>query len=716
MAILGKIRSKGIFLILIIGLALLAFVFTGVLDQGGLGAGNNLSSIGSVNGENIDLDDFRAQVENLRRGRQNSSTTQAVNSVWDREVRKTLLEEQYEELGISIEKDQIWSAIISNPQITSNPQWLNEDGVFEELKLKEYVARIQATAGSDPLAAQQYQAWINFEQSTADVAREQLYFNLIKAGVGATLSEGEFAYRMENDKLDMQYVQVPFTSIADSTVNVTRSEIQAYIDAHDTQFKVDESRDIQYVVFEENPSKADEEAVKAKVAGLIENYKDISVSADSIVGFRNTTNNEEFLAENSDIQFNDKFLFKTQMIAEVADDVIKLAVGDIFGPYVFENSVIATKMVAKQQIADSVQSSHIIVPFIGAQRAPADALTKELARKKIDSIFPLVRRNKAKFTEVADSINADGSKGKGGDIGWTTYSTINDASFDRDFSDFIFFNEKGDIKVVETKFGIHIIRIDDQKAFKEAYKIANLGLAVEASEETISNVFNTTTKFEIAAKKEGASFLETARASNYTARPVNKIGKFDENIPGIGNQRGLVQWLFEEETEVGDIRRFDLTSGYAVAQVTGATSEGTSSVEDASAKVLPILRKQKKAELIKSKYAQTDISELAKAASTSVRTANAVSMQSPTISGAGAEPKVVGYAFGLGEGESSGLIQGEKGMYMVKVTKVTEAPKLDNYSANANRLTTQQRNVVNLQVFNALKDAAEIEDNRATFY
>ncbi|MFP2997432.1 SurA N-terminal domain-containing protein [Spongiivirga sp. MCCC 1A20706] len=716
MAILGKIRSKGIFLILIIGLALLAFVFTGIIDQGGAGANNNLSAIGSVNGETINLDDFRAQVENLRRGRQNTSTTQVVNSVWDREVRKTLLEQQYEDLGISIEKDQIWSAIISNPQITSNPQWMNEDGVFEELKLKEYISRIQATAKDDPLAAQQYQAWINFEQSTADIAREQLYFNMIKAGVGATLSEGEFAYRMENDKLDMQYVQIPFTSIADSSVTVTRSEIQAYIDSHETTFKVDESRDVQYVLFEENPSKADEDAVKEKVSGLIENYKDISISADSIIGFRNTTDHEAFLGENSDIKFNDKFLFKTQMITEVADDVSKLAVGDIYGPYVYENSVIATKMVAKQQLADSVQSSHIIVPYIGAQRAPADALTKELARKKIDSIFPLVRRDRAKFTEVADSINADGSKGKGGDIGWTTYSTINDNTFDRDFSDFIFFNEKGDIKVVETKFGIHIIRIDDQKAFKEAYKIANLGLAVEPSEETISSVFNTTTKFELAAKKDGASFLEVAKENNYTARPVNKIGEFDENIPGVGNQRGMVQWLFEEDTKVGDIRRFDLASGYAVAQVTGSTSEGLSSVEDASARVLPILRKQKKAEIIKGKYAETDLSELAKAASTSVRTANAVSMQSPTISGAGSEPKVVGYAFGLGEGESSALIEGEKGMYMVKVTKLTEAPKLDNYSANANRLTTQQRNVVNLQVFNALKDAAEIEDNRAVFY
>ena len=187
----------------------------------------------------------------------------------------------------------------------------------------------------------------------------------------------------------------------------------------------------------------------------------------------------------------------------------------------------------------------------------------------------------------------------------------------------------------------------------------------------------------------------------------------DENIPGIGNQRPIVRWAFEEDTEVGDIKRFNIPNGYAIVQLVAKHKKGLMSVEDASAIALPAIRKEKKAKIIRDRVSATTLEDLAAAESTSVRTASAINMKNPTISGAGREPLIVGAAFGLKEGETSKLIDGTNGVYMVQVTKVTPAVELDNYQAAANRVEQQKANTVNTKLYDALKEAAEIEDNRA---
>ena len=191
----------------------------------------------------------------------------------------------------------------------------------------------------------------------------------------------------------------------------------------------------------------------------------------------------------------------------------------------------------------------------------------------------------------------------------------------------------------------------------------------------------------------------------------------DENIPGLGSQRSIVRWAFEDGTEVGDTKRFSIPSGgYVVAQVSAINEKGLMSVEAASSTVIPEIRKEKKAKMIREGITGNTIEDIAKNKNLSTMTASAVTMKNPTLAGAGAEPKVVGAAFGLKVGESSGLINGEKGVYMVSVTNKTDAPKLDNYQAVANRLTTARVNASQSKVFETLKEKADIEDNRAKFY
>ena len=220
------------------------------------------------------------------------------------------------------------------------------------------------------------------------------------------------------------------------------------------------------------------------------------------------------------------------------------------------------------------------------------------------------------------------------------------------------------------------------------------------------------------AATQGAAdqFEDIAKENNYTSRPVNGMRALEENLPGLGSQRSIVQWAFEEETSVGDVKRFQVNDGYVVAQVTKRTKKGLKSAEDASVQVTPIIRNQKKAAILKGRISGTDLNSIASNQSQTVKTAAAINMANPTIAGAGREPKVVGAIFSLKEGEISEPIEGDRGVYVVKVTKVNEATALENYSAFAAQETQKARAGVSGKVLNALKEAAEIEDNRATFY
>ncbi|NOY47513.1 MAG: peptidyl-prolyl cis-trans isomerase, partial [Chlorobi bacterium] len=234
-------------------------------------------------------------------------------------------------------------------------------------------------------------------------------------------------------------------------------------------------------------------------------------------------------------------------------------------------------------------------------------------------------------------------------------------------------------------------------------------------EKTIDNTFNKTSKFEIAVANK--NFNEVAKENNYTVKPVSNVKALDESIPGLGNQRAIVRWAFEEGRKVGDIKRFNLQNGgYAVVMLSAKNEKGLMSIENASVTALNEIRKEKKAELIKASLSGTTLEDIAASQNQSVKTALAINMKNPTLSGAGREPLVIGAAFGLKEGQVSKPIVGNNGVYVIEVTKITLADGLPNYQGIANNIENTKRTAVNTELYKALKNASEIEDNRATFY
>ncbi|OIQ27352.1 MAG: peptidylprolyl isomerase [Bacteroidetes bacterium MedPE-SWsnd-G2] len=721
MAVLNKIRQRSLFLILIIALALFSFVLADLFRNSDALANGSQDTVATINGKDISRVEFVGQVESMRRNMgPNGSDTQAMNSVWNREVRKAVLETEYEALGLSVEKDQMRSIMAAS--LASNPEFLNEDGIFDENRLNEFIANLKAIQGLEapnnraPFGngSISYSDWINYENSLATTAMQTTYVNMIKAGVNATLGEAEANYIVENKNVDLKYVNIPYSSIADSLVQVSKSDINAYVKAHKSEFEVEESRDFKFVYFQEVASLEDETNIQNELKKLLEDreeFNNTTKATEVIKGFNTTSDIEAFVNANSNEKFNDNFVPKSALPVAFQDTIFNLEVNGVFGPYKDNGQFKITKLIAERQLPDSVKIRHILIPHVGARNITPDVVqTEAQAKATADSVLTIVKSNRSKFPELVTALSSDpGSVDNGGEYDFHGYGTMV-----KPFNDFEFENKVGDMEVVKTDFGFHVIEILGQRGESKLVKVATLAEKIEPSEETVDAVYYDASKFELAIKD--GDFDEIAKASNYVVRPVNSAKVLDENIPTVGSQRQIVKWTFDKATKVGDAKRFDVPGGFVIAELVAKHDAGLMSAEAASAAVLPKIRNEKKAEMIRAKITATNLDDLAANNKQSVRTSSAVNMKTPTISGAGQEPLVVGTAFGLAEGATSGLIDGVKGVYMIQVTKINDVTNLDNYQAMANRLSRTRTGAAQGKVFQALEDAAEIEDNRATFY
>lgn len=706
MAVLNKIRQRSVFLIIIIALALFSFVLADVIRNGGMSSQSAQNTIATVNGNEIGREEFAREVEALQRNMgRNMSTTQAVNRVWDQRLRQVILEEEVEELGIRAGEAQVTELV--RAQMANNPNFTNEAGMFDENRLREYVANLKETS------PEAYEQWQQFTTNLAQTAKMNSYYNMVGVGVGATLLEGEQAYRMQNDNVNMKFVQIPYSSVPDSEVEVTKSDIKNYLENHSSRFETDASRSLQYIIFEESASEEDESEAKESLSSLRNERVEYNAAIganDTLSGFDSTDDYADFVNNNSDLPFDNRFKFRNDFSGSNAEAIFNLNEGETFGPYQENGYWKLSKVIETKNIPDSVKASHILVTYQGSQLGAGVSRSQEEAQALADSIAGVVRSDNSKFAELASEYSADSSnKEEGGDLGYFAPGVMIPA-----FDNYVFDNSTGDVGVVETPLGYHVVSIDDQTEAARAVKVATIAREIEASEKTMNNLFNEVTKFEISASE--GDFAEVAKKENYEVRTVKDVKALEENIPGAGAQRRVIQWAFEDEASVGDVRRFDTNNGYIVAQLTSKRDKGLMSVEEASAEVTPILRKEKKAELIKERIQGNSLQEIANNQGVSVQTADAVNLSNPTLAGAGEEPEVVGAVFSMEPGKVSSPLAGEKGVYVAELVSKFEAPAMDSYKGFAQQESASRRAQATMRVFEALKDKAEIDDNRARFY
>lgn len=697
MAILSKIRQRSFFLIVIIALALFSFVLADVIQSGTFGSSTKYA--GTVNGENIMGQEFQYKVAQAEQ--QGMSNVQASNGVWDQEVRRIILSEQFEELGLRIGSEQLINVMKENPNFASNPQFQNEAGKFDVAKFKEYVSATFYKQGPEQKAQ-----WESFEADVERMYKEQMYYTLIKSGLQTTQAEGQALYEEENNKVDFDFVTVAYSTVNDDEAKVSDDEIMAYIKKNEKKFKADKMADMELVFIENKPSKADEDAMKNSIQGLLNGkveYNSETAKNDTIPSFKNATNVAEYVNKNSDIKFDSTYVAKKDLPLEYQEQLFNLPVGEVFGPYT-ENGYqkLSRKMATKSGAA--AKASHILIAYEGAERAdPTIKRTKEEAKAKANELLAQAKANPAGFAALATANTDDsGSKQTGGE-----YDNIAPNQMVKPFNDFVFDSPIGSIGVVETDFGFHVIKVSDKY---NSVLLATVAQKIEPSEVTSDENYTKASKFE--AEANSKDFAQVAKDMGLEVTQAPNIKTTDENVPVVGPQRGIVLWAFSKDTENGDVKRFDVPTGYVIAKLKSVNDSGLMSVESARPQVEPILKNEKKAAIIRKKMTGKTLEEVSKATSVSVIPATGVVFKSALVPNIGPEPKVVGKAFALKPGTTSGLIDGSYGVYMIKTKAVTKASALPNYTSYINQAKSQAQGAASNRAIEALKSKAEIEDLR----
>jgi len=626
-----------------------------------------------------------------------------VNSIWDRKVDGLLTDQQANKAGIKVGIDHVndfFSKILSQ-----NSLFTDESGAFQLAKVQEYV---KDAKDNNP---GRYRAWLEFEKSVEQQATQDIYYDMIKAASNVSVKEAMLSHKLENETVDIKYVQLPYSTIEDSTIDISDAEINTYIKAHKNDFKHDAYTSIEYVKIDEVATDEDEKEIQNQLKDLIkdkEEFNTISKTTETVLGFENTENYVDFIAENSDKPYNDKYTYKVKASEEVRENLFTAEIGTVYGPYEEYGKYKLSKLLDIKKGPYSLNLKQIVIAW-NSVNTRANR-TQEEAKVLADSLFTVVTKDVSKFGVLAKEFsNHFASANKEGDLGTVRYDGL-----DTQTANTVFFMKGNAPKLIETDKGYKIVKVSDRDDMMTLAKIATIEKEIVPSEKTINEVYASAVDFQ--SKAKGKDFKEVAKSLNLEAVSLKKVEKLDESFPNLTKQRPLVKWSFDEDTAIGDIKSFDVDEGYIIAKLTTRKEAGISSSEDASSRVIPLLKKEKKAAKLIESLKGDDLAKIATNNGVSVKTATGINMKNATISGIGREKTVIGTAFGLKENQVSKPIIGEKGVYIVQVTTKNKAPELATYSAIAKQESSKLEAEAKDRLLAALEANAEILDKRASFY
>jgi len=342
MAILGQIRKKSFFLIVVIGMALFAFVISGVFV--GSGVSQN-QTIGEVNGEKIDYETFNLLVQQTQ-DFYGLDLINAVNYAWEVGIKNIVLTQELDKLGINAGKDQLEQIISAEPSIVSNPEFQNEIGLFDFTKFSRYINQLKSM---NPTA---YNSWKIQEQNVIASAKQKIYFNLITSSITYTDVESNLEYHLENDKVTIDYIKIPFNEIPDSIFKITNSQISNFIKKNKNNYIIDPSRIIEYVFVPDVASPLDENNIRTNLESIrdgIIQYNDVTKLVDSIEGFKDVKNIVEFVETYSEKLYDSIYKTRDQLSGDFRDILYGLGKGKTFGPYKDGNYYVLSKMIDKKR-------------------------------------------------------------------------------------------------------------------------------------------------------------------------------------------------------------------------------------------------------------------------------------------------------------------------------------------------------------------------------
>ena len=692
MSIIQNIRDKGAWIIFtIIVIALVAFVL-----QDGIGKQGNTTEtdLGTVNGVAINKINFEEkleiQVQNY--ASQGVKREQLIGFLWNQEIDRILYINEQEKLGITIGNKELTDVLFGTESPFKQEFTDPNTGEFKVNDAKQAIAQVKKSKNQEQINQIEK---LYIEPSIENRLRNK-YQALIVKGLQLPTWMVQKQYNESNSIANIDIIGVPYANISDSTIKVTDDEVASYIKENAAAFQVEEaSKSINFVGFSAAPTSADSTNVLNSITAL---KADFQAAQDPAV-FLNKVG--------SDLPFYNSFISGKSIQIPNKEAIIAAGVGNAYGPYVDGKNYTIAKVIGVKQWPDSASVRHILITTAGqnGQLVRDDSTAKKL----IDSIRFAIAGG-ASFDAMVLKYSEDaGSKEKGG-----KYEMFPQAQMIGPFNDFSFDNSVGTKGVVKTDFGYHYIEVLKQTPRSPAYKIAYLSKAILPSSETIGAASAAAAAFATASK-DIKSFNQEAVKLNKQTFPAVGIKSMDYEIPGLGESRSLVRWVYEndlnsvsEPTEIGD--------SYFVAIITGEEKAGLASVASAKPQVEGILRDQKKATQIKQSFKGNTMEAIAANAKTVVQPADSINFNYSLIPGIGNEPKLVGAAFNKAFlNKPSAPIAGNAGVFVISVkSQGAKAATQDLVSFESDLLNRTRSVIYRTNI--ALKKVAKIKDTRMKVY
>ncbi len=697
MAVIGRIRKRVGLLIAFIGVSMLLFIL-GDLVTGNKGIMNrNTDVIGEIGGTKVHYQEYEKKVELLTENYKANTKNDNIDAntqdmlreqAWGIFVNDNVLGREYEKLGLACSSDELYDMCVGkNPNAQVKQAFTDpKTGQFDPNAVVRFLKDLP---NRDENIQRQ---WRSFEDAIREERIAEKYKNLIKNGLFVTTEEAKRNYEEVNRSAAIRFVRLDYNTLPDSTVKIEDSDLEKYYSENKSKYKQAETiRKCEYITFDVNPSSEDKEQVMTWI-----NQKKEELAA--------STNDISLVNQYSDTPFDSAFHAKGSLRPELDTVMFNSPEGTIIGPYEDAGSMKVAKLIAVKMVPDSVKARHILFKIENGDTAKAIA--------RADSTKDALKKG-AKFEMLAATLSSDpGSAIKGGDLGWFRAGMMV-----KPFNDACFEGKKGDMPIVTSQFGVHLIEILDKGAPTKQVQVAIIDRKIEPSQKTYDNVYNKASEFA-SKNRTGESFDSSIVKQGLNKRIADNIRENDKNIPGLDQPREMVRWAYTANKD--DISKvFTFGNKYVIAHLTEIKEKGYLPLETVKDLVTTEVRKQKKADVLIEKFksaGNSSIDAIGQKLNTPATDADNVTMANNYIPGIGNEAAVVGTVFSMKAGKISEPIKGDNGVCVVMVKNFNEPAANADFSSNRKQVAEQRKGRSDYEVFNALKEKANVEDNRGKFF
>lgn len=727
MAVIGKIQKNSLLLLIIIGGAMLAFIFTDMLKN--VSGGEEPTPTATISGESIDDKAFNElETSFINREKQNSAyqgkefTEQmkktAQDQAFNEYVRRIIMDKELDALGIQVSDEELTDMVLGNhvhPWISSERAFQNSLGVFSKDSLAKYLdmLEIEPTGENQEEYDQWVQsknAWSEFEDQLIDARKADKYVTLVKKGLYVNKIEAKNQYVGANEKRMVSYVLKKYSDIDQSEIELTDEELKAYYEKHKNDKQYEQTDETAVVDFVEFPIMYTQDDIDATVE-----------SAEKIKeSFKKSQNDIAFMYNKSDIEFySDSTLFKlgtdkfdfnptNPAYALVADEAIQSAdSGDVVGPFIAGDQVVLAKVKGFKN-EPQAWVRHILIST-GTKRTDAQA------KKTADSLINVIRKNN-NFIDLVKTVSEDpGSIANNGEYKWFPKGMMV-----TEFENAAFNGKKGQLQLVKTSYGYHIVEVLGQRTAKLPV-LAPVVKEIKPSAQTRKAIEDLAYEFigDLETMKEDSAFYQLANEKSLTVMN-SRMALKSPYVMGFDDENNtkIKKFAFAKDALTEDISTPIYDQGtYKVAILVKKMPEGIPSFENIKDQMrFPALR-EKQAEKYKELLAGTsNLKELvAKFPELQIQTATVMFNSNAIAGGSSNEPKIVGSIFSVPQDLRPLLkpIDGNTGVYVIRINEVEPAPETTDFTAEKISLKAQRQANADNIVIRALREKSDVKDNRA---